>query len=97
MERLDRNVRPANGAFQQCPEIFDAIGMHVAFYVILSMTHEIMNEITVLCERRISAVLVGVNRRTFLNHVYNFVLHRTSVKLSDNLSPYFRAASVPLQ
>src|SRR2546427_11807547 len=89
MEWLNADVRAVNAAFQEAPEVFQAVSVDSAIHVRCSMVNLLVFEF-------IQAVIglegIGVQRGTSLDMLADFRLKRFLLPVRDNGSANFTAA-----
>src|SRR6476646_9686346 len=86
MEWFERNVRPAQAAFQERPEIFNSVGMQSAVHVGFSVIDNLMSEVFV--QSPISEEIIGVKFGSGLNMLFNSSVQSGNRAIGDHLSFY---------
>src|ERR1700733_9100182 len=91
MLRARANIRPADRALQDAPEVFDAVGMHPTVNVLLGVVDYMVNVVGKL-ERVVRMGLIGIDRRAFGNVVEDFRQKRFTAVILNDEGPNLTAA-----
>lgn len=81
-KRLNGNVSTAKAALQQRPEVFQSVRMHAALDVLLRVVHNVMDE--AIAQLVIAYCIIGVDGRTILNIVQNFILQSLALDVRNH-------------
>jgi len=85
MKRLYSNVGSMQPAFEKRPEVFKAVSVYAAFYVLDRMVHNIMR--IDASEFVVGDGIVGVELRSELDLIQNLVLQSLAFYVWHNLRP----------
>ena len=77
MERFDRNISSLESAFQETPEILDAVGMNLSAYIFLKVIHCVMHEVAVR-QIIITVMQISVDGRFLFDVSQNLILQGIS-------------------